>query len=148
MMPIEKNKKGLEVLSPNEQKGGDEETALFTGNPEDELKTDSEVGQVYELKKIYSRLCTIENYLDNIGTRNIETIKIREMVSSAISLFELLISNIDKYKENLKRIIILFYKFIMGVYSFLKKQEQLVKKEVDSDKQKITISNKEEKKDE
>lgn len=72
--------------------------------------TSTEIGRIYELKKIYSRLMTIEAFLGE--ETNPEMMNLRSSVSKSIDLFETLIANIQTFKEKLDEIIINFYKFI------------------------------------
>jgi hypothetical protein len=58
--------------------------------------TTSQIGKVYELKKIYSRLSSVESFLSR--TTDDKILEIRKMVSKAIDLFELVISNFEQYK--------------------------------------------------
>ena len=83
-------------------------------------KTPSELGRIYELKKIYTRLTTIESYLSE--SSDPELLRIRLLVSKSIELFEILSSNIPVYKppkapkERIDEIIIIYYKFLKQVY--------------------------------
>jgi len=82
--------------------------------------TDSqEVGRVYELKKIYSRLVSMQSYLS--GSTDVNLIKLRNYVSNTMDLFRTLISNIALYKNNIDEIIITFYKVVDNVYVILSK---------------------------
>jgi len=78
-----------------------------------------EVGRVYELKKIYSRLVSMQSYL--AGTTDINLIKLRNYVSNTMDLFRTLISNIALYKDKLDEIIVVFYKVVDNVYVILSK---------------------------
>lgn len=91
------------------------------GEKEDESEQfdDTEIGRIYELKKIYSRLISVESYLSSIDAG--ELIDLRNYISQAIDLFQTLIYNIDKFMEEIDNIIILYYKFILSVYETLKK---------------------------
>jgi len=88
-------------------------------------KTPSELGRIYELKKIYTRLTTIESYLSE--SSDPELLRIRLLVSKSIELFEILSSNIPVYKppkapkERLDEIIITYYKFLKQVYESVAK---------------------------
>lgn len=83
-----------------------------------EQLTAKEIGRVFELKKIYSRLAAVEQYLSiSIDTNLLE---LRNRVSQAISLFEIVIDNFDSYKEKVDEIIVTFYKFIKTTYSTLR----------------------------
>ena len=88
------------------------------GIPEEEPKEPKELGRIYELKKIYTRLVSIESYLSTSSDETL--IKLRNYVSRAIELFQLLISNIDSYTDKIDNIIITFYKFLELVYNLLK----------------------------
>jgi len=78
-----------------------------------------EVGRVYELKKIYSRLVSMQSYL--AGTTDVNLIKLRNYVSNTMDLFRTLISNIALYKDRLDEIIVVFYKVVDNVYVILSK---------------------------
>ncbi len=82
-------------------------------------ETREEAGQIYELKKIYSRLVAIEQHL-NTATED-KLIEIRKYVAQSIELFQMLISNFDLYKEKIDDITITYYKFIDFVYDLLSK---------------------------
>lgn len=92
---------------------GDMGTAGMPGQ-EEEQKTSGELGRIYELKKIYSRLTSIESYLANESSKELGEIRLN--VSQAIELFEIVSSNFDSYKEKLDEIIVMYYKFIMEAY--------------------------------
>ncbi len=78
-----------------------------------------EVGRIYELKKIYSRLVSMQSYL--AGSTDVNLIKLRNYVSNTIDLFRTLISNIALYKDNMDDIIVTFYKVVDNVYVILSK---------------------------
>ncbi len=88
------------------------------GIEKEESKTSGELGRIYELKKIYSRLTSIESYLSDESSGELTII--RNHVSQSIELFEIVSSNFDSYKEKLDEIIIMYYKFIMEVYETVK----------------------------
>ena len=94
---------------------------------EEEPKTTSELGRIYELKKIYTRLTSIESYLAHESDDTL--LKIRTTVSQGIELFEVVASNFDSYKGNLDEIIITFYKFLAEVYSKVSEQFKKLKNE-------------------
>ncbi len=94
---------------------------------EEEPKNPSEIGRVYELKKIYSRLISIESYLST--SSDITLLNLRNFISQAIDLFETLASNLDSYQDKLNEIIIMFYKFINIVYILLKQYYEKKDKE-------------------
>jgi len=92
---------------------------LGTAQP-DYVKLDSsEIGRVYEMKKIYSRLTSVEAYLSESTDQNL--LELRRGVGKAIDLFEVVITNISKFKEKIDPIIVTFYEFLDQVYSALRK---------------------------
>lgn len=101
--------------------------SAMAGMEEEEEKTATELGRLYELKKIYARLTSIESYLGNESDQNL--LQIRNCVSKSIELFEIVSSNFNSYKDKLDEIIVMYYKFLMEVYnsvkSFYNKQKQL-----------------------
>jgi hypothetical protein len=94
--------------------GGD----MGMGGAEEEEKSPHELGRIYELKKIYTRLTSIESYL--ASEADPELTEIRRYVSQSIELFEILASNIDSYKEKMDDIIISYYKFLKEIYFKIK----------------------------
>lgn len=96
------------------------ETPGMPGEEEDEVPQDPEyIGRVYELKKIYSRLVSIESFLNDASDSRL--LKLRNYISSSVELFQTLINNVDAYKDNMDELIVLFYKFLLVVYTLLKK---------------------------
>jgi hypothetical protein len=87
---------------------------------EDSSKTPSDLGRIYELKKIYTRLTVIEAYLSE--SSDIKMIETRGVVSKAIELFEIIASNFSSFKpprapeETIDEIIIQYYRFLENVY--------------------------------
>jgi len=117
------------------------------GTEEDPLvsKTPSELGRIYELKKIYTRLTTIESYLSESSDPDL--LRIRLLVSKSIELFEILSSNIPIYrppkapKERLDEIIIMYYKFLKQVYESVAKYYKAKQNKLGGDGlQKTTIT--------
>ena len=91
--------------------GGD----MGMGTPgEEEKKTSTELGRIYELKKIYARLTAIESYLGNESDP--ELLEVRKYVSQGIELFEVISSNFDSFKGKVDEIIIMYYKFLKEAY--------------------------------
>jgi len=87
---------------------------------EEQVPQDPEyIGRVYELKKIYSRLVSIESFLNDASDPKL--LKLRKYISSTVELFQTLINNISAYIDNIDDLIILFYKFLLIVYSILRK---------------------------
>jgi hypothetical protein len=101
---------GMDPNDPNAMAGG------MPGMPEP--LTSSQLGRVFELKKIYSRLASVETFLSR--TTNEEMLEIRKLVGQSIDLFELVISNIPQYKEKIDEIIVTYYDFLNSVYGSLR----------------------------
>ena len=97
--------------------GGDPNAMGGMGTPPP--KTPEEIGRIFELKKIYARLISIEEYLS--FSPNVTLVSLRDYVSKAIELFETLISNVDTFKDQLDEIIVMFYKFLEYVYDVMNK---------------------------
>lgn len=136
--PIEKEP---EEELPEELPEDNIEKALPGELPEEEPLEISEIGRIYELKKIYARLTSVESYLSL--TSDTILLKLRNSVSQAISLFETLISNINTYKDDLDKIIIMFYKFLDMVYALLTQYYNNKKEEEEKNKKlKIKLKDK------
>jgi len=86
----------------------------ITGLP---IRQPSEIGRIYELKKIYSRLTTIEAFLSD--TTDQDLIEVRNVIAQAIEFFEIVTSNLQAYKDKLDEIIIMFYDFLDQAYSMM-----------------------------
>jgi len=107
-----------------------EEVGAGMGMPgEEEPKSPSEIGRIYELKKIYSRLMSIDSHLSSSSDTSL--LNLRSYVSKAIDLFETLAANLDSFKGELDDIIVMFYKFLDLAYSLLKKNYEAKEKEGD-----------------
>lgn len=87
------------------------------GEQKEELSS-TQIGRVYELKKIYSRLASVESFLARTTDESI--LEIRKLVAQSIDLFELVISNYDQYKEQVDEIIVTYYEFLDSVYTTMK----------------------------
>lgn len=81
--------------------------------------TSSQLGRVFELKKIYARLTAIESFLARSINQSMLTL--RKYVAQAIDLFEIVISNMPQYQDKLDDIIVTFYKFLQYVYESIRK---------------------------
>jgi len=99
--------------------GGDMGAGMGGMPGEEEKKDPKELGRIYELKKIYARLTSLESYLSDASEPAL--IKLRSLVSQSIEMFEILASNIDQYKDKMDDIIVMYYKFLEGTFDILKK---------------------------
>lgn len=113
---------GLEDPMGDAQGGG-------SGNKDDENEqySSEEIGRIYELKKIYSRLISVEGYL-NVSNDE-ELMKLRNYTIQAIDLFKTLVYNLNKFMDQLDDIIIYFYNFLIKIYEAIRKRLKQVEKE-------------------
>ncbi len=86
-------------------------------DPTKQTLTSSEIGKVFELKKIYARLISIESHLSS--TTDTSLLQMRGIVAQAMELFETVIANFEQYKEQINEIIVTFYKFLDLTYGLL-----------------------------
>lgn len=109
---------------------------LMPGTPADisgatfgagEPKSAQQLGRIYELKKIYSRLLSVEQHLS--FSADTVFLKLRNLVSEAIELFEFLISNIDAFKDRIDSIIIVYYEFLKTIYLILQRYYDMKEEE-------------------
>ncbi len=98
---------------------GDPLNDPMSGMPGEEIKSAIDIGKTYELKKIYTRLISVEKFLNEIDEDKLEYLK--NYTKKAIELFHILISNFKSYKDNINDIIIMYYKFIDSLYFDLNK---------------------------
>ena len=117
---------------------------------EDTSKSPTDLGRIYELKKIYTRLTVIETYLTESSDPTM--IENRTIVSKAIELFEILASNLSSYKpprapeETLDEIIVQYYRFLEKIYEATagyyrtRSKEQTFKGVVEPQKPQIKIT--------
>lgn len=79
----------------------------------------SEIGRIYEVKKIFSRLISLESFLTECNDEVL--IKLSVYSREAIELFKLVVNNMDKFIEEIDEIIIIFYEFLKISYNLLHK---------------------------
>jgi hypothetical protein len=126
---------GMENPDPSQMMGADPAaTGMVDPNVDpvtgETKKTSEQVGRIFELKKVYSRLLAIESQLS--FSSDVILLKLRKLVSDAIELFELLISNIDAYQDEIDEIIVMYYDFLQEIYEIMKtyyKNKQAKEKE-------------------
>ncbi len=87
--------------------------------PEEGESNTYKLGRVYELKKIYSRLLALDNYL--VSVIDINLISLKKHIKQGIDLFEMLLLNVKEFEQDIDEIIITFYEFIKEIYEFLGK---------------------------
>jgi len=86
---------------------------------EPEPMSPKQIGRAYELKKIYSRMISLEKYLTDSTEPHL--IELRGYVSNALDLFRTVTKNFESYKDKSDDIVVTFYKFIKEAYTILKK---------------------------
>ena len=79
---------------------------------------DEQIGRIFELKKIYERLLSLDSYLSFSADPIL--IKLRTFTSDAVDLFEVVISNIMKFQDKVDEIIVIYYKFLNLIYNVIK----------------------------
>ena len=91
------------------------------GQEEDENAPEnaSEIGRMHELKKIHSRLSSLDMYLSSMLDPKL--IRLKELVSKSRDLFHTVVSNFGMYKEQIDEIIVTYYKFLDEVFELLVK---------------------------
>ena len=111
----------LEVpgATPGMGMGGVEAGTMGTGGTQGPAESTEEVGRIYELKKIYSRLASLESYLSE--ATNPKLLRLRELIVQSIEMFNAFVSNMRLYKDRLDEIIVVYYDFLEEVYTFLQK---------------------------
>ena len=88
-----------------------------------------EIGRIFELKKIYARLISIESFLTFSSDDILQKLKL--YVTKAIELFQTLSSNIKSFKDQLDDIIVTYYEFLEEIHAILKEyyEVEMVKKD-------------------
>ena len=118
---------GAEGGSPEDMAGGDmpgmgADMGMGMGMPgmeQEEPLTSSQVGRVYELKKIYSRLSSVETYLSRATDEAVS--ELSSSAAQSIDIFVVVHSNYDQFKDKVDDIIVQFYEFLDIIYSSLRK---------------------------
>jgi hypothetical protein len=85
---------------------------------EEPPKDPSELGRTYEMKKIYARLISMNEYLSDEMSPKI--MKTKTNIAKAIDLFAVIGANPDSYKDRIDEIIIGYYKFLEAAYRRVK----------------------------
>ena len=92
-------------------------------NPRVELP---DIIKKFEMKKIHSKLNSIDNFLYNNNNFSDEMIRVQKNVNTAIELFDFVVENLSIYRENLDKIIEIFNKFIDQIITLLNKYSQKI----------------------
>ena len=81
------------------------------------------IGRVYELKRVFSKLMALSNLLDTYS--DVEFEEVSKQVLDALDLFNVISLNLDKFVDKIDNIIVEFYKFITSATA---ETERLVEK--------------------
>ena len=84
---------------------------------EEPIKDPEYIGRTFTLKKIYSRLVSIDSYLE--GSSDVKLLRLKKYVSSSLELFQILIFNLRSFQDKIDKIIVLFYEFLLLIYRIL-----------------------------
>jgi hypothetical protein len=84
--------------------------------------TPEEVGRMYETKKLYYRLKTLQGILSS--NTDPELIELKKVVDEAMEIFQLVVDNIGLYKDKIDEFIIYYYKFVYRLVKILDKHYQ------------------------
>ncbi|GIU69103.1 MAG: hypothetical protein KatS3mg002_0339 [Candidatus Woesearchaeota archaeon] len=134
MEQAEENEEELDTEETSDEETSDEEggdegenTGGFSdsgGFGDSGEENDSEtLGRVYELKKIYNKLLIISDFLSDETDEFL--IKLKQYTNRALDLFNIVISNINQFKDKLDDIIVQYYVFIKKVFYIIKKVYEL-----------------------
>jgi hypothetical protein len=85
---------------------------------QEEPKNPTELGRTYEMKKIYARLVSMNDYLSDEMSPKI--LKTKRAIAKAIDLFAVIGANPDSYMDRIDEIIVSYYKFLKEVYKKVK----------------------------
>lgn len=85
---------------------------------EEPPKDPNELGRTYEMKKIYARLVSMNEYLAD--ERSPKIVKTKTSIAKAIDLFAVIGANPESYKEKIDEIIVSYYKFLEAAYRRVK----------------------------
>lgn len=109
-----------QVMSPETMTGGDPTGGMNTGSGMgyEPPKTSEQIGRIFELKKIYSRLLSIEAQLS--FSADLTLVKLRKYISQAAEFFEIVIANESSFKDEMDEIIVKYYNFLDQVYHIIK----------------------------
>jgi hypothetical protein len=84
----------------------------------EEPKSPTELGRTYEMKKIYSRLVAMNQYLaDEMSPKIYKT---KQSIARAIDLFAVIGANPESYTDRIDEIIVGYYKFLEVAYKIVK----------------------------
>jgi len=125
--PQQPDSSGADAYDPNAEQGGDtygdpnaDPNAMGAEPVEDPAVRIQKIGRIFELKKIFTRLITVQNYLMEFSDDKFDEMK--TSVDEALELFHIVSININTYSEELDEIIVNYYKFLTDV---VKKLESL-----------------------
>jgi len=87
----------------------------------------SDIGKMLLLKKIYQKLIHINNLLKNFSNTEFKTA--RDVTTEALEYFDVIINNIDQFKDKLNDIIITFFSLFRTIVFSIKHELENLKKD-------------------
>ena len=121
---IDPNDPNAQMQDPNAMAGG---TDMY-GQPMQPDYTPPEIGKIFILKKIYTRMISLNNYMDNFSERKLLSLK--NKMREATELFKMIIDNFDRFKGNMDDIIKYYRLFLITV---IKELDEFLKKKWDEE---------------
>jgi len=86
-------------------------SGMMPGTPGYEpIKTAKELGRIYELNKIYTRLYVIHKILSSVSDTKLQNI--RDMTSEVFEIYRLVLNNIKSYMGIIDDVILLYYQYL------------------------------------
>lgn len=95
------------------------------GMDQEEEKTSTEIGRIYEVRKIYHRMEVINNFLKNNPDIKLDPIK--KLVGEAYDIFNIVVNNISSFKDKIDDVITQYYKFVEKTLIILEKYYKINK---------------------
>jgi len=83
------------------------------GGMEEEVKTATELGRIYELKKIYNRLYILNKFLNRSSDPELNDM--RRMTGDAFEIYKMISGNLKSYTNSMDDIIKHYYSFISSL---------------------------------
>lgn len=110
-----------EEVNPPEEEGGniegtEEDTGEMGEDPaagmEEEKLDPVDLGNMYRLKKVYSRLLSVSDFLDFYTSEHYDELKM--CIMDALDIFHTILVNYDSYKDKMPDIIKRYEQFVLS----------------------------------
>ena len=86
---------------------------------EEEQKTSTEIGRIYEVRKLYHRMTVLNNFLRNNPDNSLEPIK--KIIGEAYDILNIVINNIKSFKDKIDDVITKYYRLVERALLVLEK---------------------------